>query len=562
MIPKRAEKGARTAGLLYYLWGPGRANEHTDPHMVAAWDPGVVVRCEPSRGGDIPVLARLLDVPVAALESRRPTAHVYHVAVRLAPEDRALSDAEWADVAREILDAAGVAPVDDAAGCRWIAMRHADDHIHIVATLARQDGRTPSIRRDWPKMQARARELERRLGLVQLGSGDRTAAPWPQYAELEKAKRRGRPEPARFTLRTAVREAAAGATDEHDFFTRLERAGLRVQQRVAPDGAVTGYSVALPGDRTAASRAVWFSGSRLAPDLSLPRIRERWTGAAPAGNVATWEQAAEHVHQAAAALALDDTTAAGDLAVLGDTITAYAPHAPRMVREEVAAAARSFERAGRAPGGRALDGEARQLLRQAGRFLDGAARGSGLAAAVLMLAALLAAVLAAQRHHEARGLHAHARAAGAAAGHLRAATELMRGAATGRGRRAVVRSGAARATGRRSAAGEGVETVVRAALPELAGQVLSDAAWPALRTAVEAAERAGYEPVQLLAQVAARRELGSAASVAQVLAWRVQGRMRADAERGVPQPAQPRRGSTPTHPQPPTPRHPPRLPRR
>ncbi|KAB1929936.1 hypothetical protein F8271_28020 [Micromonospora sp. ALFpr18c] len=31
-----------------------------------------------------------------------------------------------------------------------IAMRHADDHVHIVATLAREDGRTDWLRNDYP----------------------------------------------------------------------------------------------------------------------------------------------------------------------------------------------------------------------------------------------------------------------------------------------------------------------------------------------------------------------------------------------------------------------------
>ncbi len=31
-------RGQRVHGLLIYLWGPGRREEHTDPHLVAAWD--------------------------------------------------------------------------------------------------------------------------------------------------------------------------------------------------------------------------------------------------------------------------------------------------------------------------------------------------------------------------------------------------------------------------------------------------------------------------------------------------------------------------------------------
>ncbi|MFH9201776.1 hypothetical protein ACH4KO_37700 [Streptomyces anulatus] len=38
-MPKKGEQGADTAGLLAYLFGPGDRDEHTDPHIVAAWDP-------------------------------------------------------------------------------------------------------------------------------------------------------------------------------------------------------------------------------------------------------------------------------------------------------------------------------------------------------------------------------------------------------------------------------------------------------------------------------------------------------------------------------------------
>jgi hypothetical protein len=41
-------------------------------------------------------------------------------------------------------------------------MRHGTDHIHIVATLVRQDRRTNWARNDWPLAQAACRELEDR----------------------------------------------------------------------------------------------------------------------------------------------------------------------------------------------------------------------------------------------------------------------------------------------------------------------------------------------------------------------------------------------------------------
>ncbi|GCB88034.1 relaxase/mobilization nuclease domain-containing protein [Streptomyces noursei] len=542
MIPKAADKGARTVGLLYYLWGPGKANEHTDPHMIAAWDDGIVEKHDPARSPDatLPALGRLLDSPLEWLEGRRPKQHVYHVPVSLGKQDRNLTDAEWNMVAREIMDAAGIAPKNaPLQQCRWIAMRHADNHIHIVATLATTEGRVPDLWGDWTKMQERARELEKQLGLRQLASGDKTAKRWPKTAELEKARRHGRAEAPRVTLQRQVRDAAAGAVDEPDFFRRLARAGLRVNKRTAPDGAVTGYSVALPGDRTAGGRAVWYSGSRLAPDLSLPRVRERWGDQAipqtgkPATRADAWRQAAHHVTEAGRVLAhCGQEEGAGAVAALGDLLTTYAAQAPSYVRGEIKAAAEAFERAGRAPSARRASSLARGHLRAAAEQLAfGAALAAGggeIAAVLALLGAVTLAVVAAVEWHRAREFRVQADAARAAGVHLRQAQEVTRGAASARkGTRP--RTASASGGASRERAESRYETVVRSVLADRADEVTGDEAWGALVSSLEAAEKAGYDPETVLTEVVGQRELGTADSVAQVLAWRLQGRMRRDA---------------------------------
>ena len=59
-------KGVRR--LLYYLFGPGKANVHTDPHLVAGF--GDPAELEPDRrpGGtrDVRRLAGLLEQPLVA----------------------------------------------------------------------------------------------------------------------------------------------------------------------------------------------------------------------------------------------------------------------------------------------------------------------------------------------------------------------------------------------------------------------------------------------------------------------------------------------------------------
>ncbi|MEU6148063.1 relaxase/mobilization nuclease domain-containing protein, partial [Streptomyces sp. NPDC047081] len=287
MIPRIHKRGKRTIGLLYYLYGPGTHEEHTDPHLVASWD-----NSAPDPGRDDTAthaqLQRLLDQPVENIDpSRRPKKHVWHLSVRNAAEDRILTDEEWGDIARRMVAAAGIDDPNEGAGCRWAAVRHADDHIHIVATLVREDGYKPELDGDAHRVQAEARLLEAELGLRRLNQGDGTAARRPTSAERHKAERQGRERTAREELRETVRRAAAGVVGEQEFFDRLAAAGLLIRQRTAPSGDLLGYTVALPGDRNAVQEPIFYSGSTLAPDLSLPRIRERWSAHASGNDTAT-----------------------------------------------------------------------------------------------------------------------------------------------------------------------------------------------------------------------------------------------------------------------------------
>lgn len=280
MIPSVNDPGSRTVGLLAYLYGPGKHEEHTDPHLVASFD-----GMSPDPGRDpkatLKDLQQLLDQPVEALpEHARPAKHVWHTSVRATADDRILSDEEWGEIARRIVAATGIDPGDGEPGCRWAAVRHADDHIHIIATLVCEDGNHPDDFRSGKRAQAECRLIEKELGLHQVAPGDGTAAQRPTSAERHKAERQGRERTAREELRETVRRAVAGAQSQEEFFDRLAGAGLLVRTRVAPSGDLLGYKVALPDDRNKDGEPVFYPGARLAPDLSLPRIRERWTAAA------------------------------------------------------------------------------------------------------------------------------------------------------------------------------------------------------------------------------------------------------------------------------------------
>jgi hypothetical protein len=124
MVPD-VSTGSRTRGLLSYLYGPGRRDEHTDPHIVAAFAmPGIP---DPGRAPldeyhtVLTELADYLDQPVRVREQRlgkKVPQHVWHCPVRTAPCDRYLTDEEWAEVARRVVHATGVAPDGDDAACR------------------------------------------------------------------------------------------------------------------------------------------------------------------------------------------------------------------------------------------------------------------------------------------------------------------------------------------------------------------------------------------------------------------------------------------------------------
>ncbi|MFF7497165.1 mobilization protein [Streptomyces rubiginosohelvolus] len=424
-MPKKAGSGESTADLLAYLFGPGNHDEHTDPHLVATWTPGLPCPARTPDRMTLSDLALLLDAPVDALRGPKPAEHVWHVSVRNEPDDRTLTDAEWATVAAEMVAAAGIAPHGDTQACRWVAVRHADDRIHLVATLARQDGRHPRIRGDIPCMHTAARAFETAWNLRPMSPLDRTARRAPVTGEREKAARRGLTESARESLQRTVREAAARATNDADFLTRLRDAGLRVREHHDENGALDGYAVALPGDRADhGTRPVWFSGRTLAYDLSLPRIRERFHPAIAPADLA---RAHTRIREAATLLArAGRAEGAGDVAALGDLLVAAAT-APTAVRDQVRAAAAAFEQASRTPGTRTLHGTARAHFKASARALEHAprtARGGGAPAVLTLLIALVEAVEAATAWHRAQHHHAQTRAAAQAAALLREAATL------------------------------------------------------------------------------------------------------------------------------------------
>ena len=317
MIPN-ITRGRNMRGLVAYLAGPGRRNEHRDQHVVAGSE-DVEFRFDGVEldGDRIRSLGRLLDSDSANSDVVVSDGHVWHCSLSIGKTDGVLDDARWRSIARRFVTRMGFADADGTkAPCRWAAIRHGlsgetgdgNDHIHIVVNLVRSDGTKAWIYRDYRRAQDACRALEREFGLERLGC-DRTLAAtrgWKPGEREAEARRRAQ---ARFNhdnpealwsalspeergrlidrdmaasqprrrLELKVRAAASQANDEAQFVRNLRKQNVIVRPRYVRGRTdmVAGYSIAerpIHGESP-----IWYGGGSLARDLTLPRLRQYWT---------------------------------------------------------------------------------------------------------------------------------------------------------------------------------------------------------------------------------------------------------------------------------------------
>ena len=307
MIPN-ITRGGNTRGVLLYLVGEGKREEHEEPHLVAGAPEALLMAGERVlEQGDAAALARFLDQPRQEFGTRvtiaecdgngrvvgARDAHVWHGSLSLHPDEPALSDQRWGEICDEFVASMGFAGPEARAQCRWVAIRHGEsaggsDHAHVVVALVAEDGSKASVHYDQPRAQNAARELEKRFGLRWLeartrGTGSRGVRAGERMADARRQRDHGAdgraPERgSRQTLERIVRACATASRDETEFVRALREHDVRVRPRYAEGGrsAVVGYSVSLPGPATGSRRAVWFGGGRLARDLTLPSLRAGW----------------------------------------------------------------------------------------------------------------------------------------------------------------------------------------------------------------------------------------------------------------------------------------------
>ncbi|HEY3895092.1 MAG TPA: hypothetical protein VGL88_06960 [Pseudonocardiaceae bacterium] len=430
-----------------------------DPRVLDTWDgvparqpmqifPGEFELRELVAGLTDPAVAggvRLAEPPPGP-SGRVARGPVWQCSLRNARNDRVLSDDEWREIARDLLHRTGIAPRGDSGACRWVMVRHAEDHVHVEAVLVREDtGRRFFPRNDYLRAGETCAWAEQTYELELTAPVDRTALPAVSRAEREKAARLTM-EPSRVWLRRAVRTAAVQSQDPETFLTRLRRGGMLVRLRHDTEGQVVGYAVAQRGDTTADGEPVWYAGRSLARDLTLPQLQQRWASA-PAPGPQLPPEPTEHatVGRAERTAALTNATtaaeaatralaagegegggiahAAGDLLVaLGQVIPERAATAG--LRNHLRGVAEVYDRAARTAGvgqpriwstpAQALRTTAWQLAAVGSITVTG----SDAVAAAMLLAALAALAAEIAAYHAARARHVQAAAARRVQGEL------------------------------------------------------------------------------------------------------------------------------------------------
>ncbi|MGV9668368.1 relaxase/mobilization nuclease domain-containing protein [Nocardia niigatensis] len=330
MIPK-IRRGKKLSGLVAYLLGPGEHNEHTNRHIVAGsptvmremWlenfdgpgDDEAARETALAVAHEIEIPRRLyntavrmkakvgvggrdlgMDVVEPARRGEEGTykdAPVWHCVLALMPGEE-LSDEKWEQVAETFMERMGFTGTPDGkrAQARWVAVRHGlsgaggegQDHIHIAASLVREDGSKVSTydygpglaKGDWKRADQVCGELEHEFGLQVLATRrEGGGLSENSRAELERQKRLGTPETERERLRRLVRAHATAADSEAEFVTGLREAGISIRPRYAAGGRteVTGYSVRWRRDGDEVGP--WVGGGTLAGDLSLTALRDQ-----------------------------------------------------------------------------------------------------------------------------------------------------------------------------------------------------------------------------------------------------------------------------------------------
>jgi hypothetical protein len=281
MIAK-VSRGSSGRGLIRYLFGAGRANEHTDQRVITA---GLALGGEVLAGRglstqEIADLGADLDEAKEAFAVDTKAGHLYHLSLSLPATDRQVTDDQWTEIAQKVMEALGFER-EGLVPAAWVAIGHGvstngNQHIHLAASMIRTDGSLVDIWQDRKTLSRVCAEVEGAFELTAVRGRAEGGMPGLTRAELDRTERERRAVPARFTLARRVREASVASKDEAEFVRRLRAQGVLVRPRFETGGmeAVVGYSIALR--TTGGDTPIFYGGGKLARDLTLPTLRQFW----------------------------------------------------------------------------------------------------------------------------------------------------------------------------------------------------------------------------------------------------------------------------------------------
>jgi len=263
-------RGKDAGGLGVYLHGPGRHNEHAyNARVNGMVIAGSVAVTDPTRSGQW--VANMRRAYRGRDDVSRP---VWQCSLRTAPGDRRLSDAEWADAAQTFAEQMGFAEHP------WVAVRHAEDHVHLVVSRVAHDGRVWQGRHDYRHAQDARRDLEVTYRLAQAATrrrvdSERTPITQVKPGEYRRFVEAGQPVP-RAVLAGAVLAAAntTAGRGRAAFEAELTERGIDFAVNQASTGTVSGYRFAVPAEKHADSRGepVWFKASQLDKKLAWRQL--------------------------------------------------------------------------------------------------------------------------------------------------------------------------------------------------------------------------------------------------------------------------------------------------
>ncbi len=181
------------------------------------------------------------------------------------PNNEGLSNQQWQKVVDSFLKEIG------ADGSNFVAYRHTNtenDHIHIIFSRAKSDGRLVSMSQNRWAWRAAIRRVEERLGITTSQCTTQTDVPTSDRVVSAQRRAHRLGTNVGFINPKAIEKALAKANTMEDFVNAMKLSGVNVKQSVK-NGKATGILFQKNGEKE------WFAGSSISREFSLPRVLVR-----------------------------------------------------------------------------------------------------------------------------------------------------------------------------------------------------------------------------------------------------------------------------------------------